>query len=61
MTHMKISWIDLRPYGYVAQELSGGYIYCPYMPLTHETEEDLQKCISDLEKAYENKIRGNLE
>lgn len=52
---MKVTFIDLRPYGYVGHALSGGYIYCPYMPLSHETEEELQECIDRLEKEYKEK------
>lgn len=52
---MKITMIDLRPYGYTVQECEDGYIYCPYMPLSHETEGELQECIDRLEKEYKEK------
>ena len=55
---MKVTLIDLRPYGYEVTEHNGGYIYCPYMPLSHETEEELQKCIDRLEKEYKEKLKG---
>jgi len=55
MAHMKISFIDLRKYGYVGEELENGYIYCPFMPFSHETDEELQEAISKLEKEYEEK------
>lgn len=51
----KITFIDLRPYGYTVQEHNGGYIYCPFMPFTHETEEELQEVIKQLEEKYKNK------
>ena len=55
---MKITFIDLRPYGYVGHESNGGYIYCPYMPFSHETEEELETAISNLEKEYKEKQKG---
>ncbi len=56
---MKTAFIDLRPYGYKGSSVSGGYIYCPYMPVTYETEEQLEECIETLQKQYEQKLRSN--
>jgi hypothetical protein len=60
ISHMKISFIDLTPYGYVGQELENGYIYCPYMPFSHETEEELENAIASLEKDYKEKLKGGI-
>jgi hypothetical protein len=55
---MKVTMIDLRPYGYTVQEHEGGYIYCPWMPFQHETEEELNECIKRLEEEYKEKLKG---
>ncbi len=53
---MKITWVDLRPYGYTVQEHENGFIYCPWMPLTHETDEELQDAIKNLKEEYQKKM-----
>lgn len=55
---MKITFIDLRPYGYICKKLEWGYVYPPYMPFTHETEEELQQVLENLEKEYKEKLKG---
>lgn len=53
---MRISFIDLTPYGYVGKSLDdGGYIYCPYMPFHHETDDQLADCIKRLQEEYDQK------
>lgn len=46
MKRIITKWIDLRPQGYepiIDRDEAGnvtGYIYCPFMPITEEVEDD---------------------